>query len=71
MSEQNLAAAITLKIPERLSWAIQSEDQSWTGKDMRTFLNCLSEQADQPITLSVSLLFELNENGGTVRSGTC
>ncbi len=68
MDEEKLAAAITLQLPEQLGWAIQSEDHSWTGKDMRGFLDCIGAQSTGPITLSVSLLFELTGNGGTVRS---
>lgn len=69
MDEPKLAAAITMKMPEQLSWAIQAEDHSWTGKDLRSFLNCIGERAHGPATLSISLLFELTGNTGAVRSG--
>ena len=65
MGKPKLAATIMLKMPERVSWAIQAQDQSWTGKDLMGFLSCISRQVDRPITLSVSLLFELTENSGT------
>ncbi len=69
MDELNVAAAITMQMPEQLGWSVQAEDRSWSGKDLRGFLVCIGERADQPINLSVSMLFELTGNGGTVRSG--
>lgn len=47
---------------------MQCDDQSWTGKELTGLAACLAKESDRPVTLSLSLIFEHDENDGTVRT---
>jgi len=61
--ENQVAAALTFKVPQKVGWSIQSGDQSWTGSEIDTLVNCMTqERHGHAITLSLSLIFELTGN---------
>ena len=65
-----VTAALTFKVPERIGWSVQTGNQSWSGKELGALVDCLAQETGaRPVTLSLSLIFELTGNGGTVRSG--
>ena len=67
--DNSIAAALTFKVPQKVGWSVQSNDQSWTGNELLGPINCLAQEAsEQTITLSLSLIFELTGGDGTVRS---
>ena len=71
ISENTVTAALTFKIPENLGWSVQCNDQSWTGNEFAGLVDCLAQETrNKSITLSLSLIFELTGNEGTVRSST-
>lgn len=68
-SNNQVTAALTIKVPQRIGWSVQRGDQSWTGGNLTALTECLQQQAnDKPVTFSLSLIFELTENEGSVRS---
>ena len=71
ISENQVTAALTFKVPKKLGWSVQRGDQSWTGGEFAALANCLAQEAkDGPMTLSLSMIFELTGNEGTVRSSS-
>lgn len=71
LSDNPVTAALTFKVPQKVGWSVQSNDQSWTGTELATLAECLAQETrDKPLTLSLSLIFELTGNEGTVRSAT-
>ena len=68
-SENQVAASLAFKVPQRVGWSVQRGDQSWTGGDLAALADCLLQEASgQSVTFSLSLIFELTGNEGTVRS---
>lgn len=71
-NEQNISsvtAALTFKVPQKVGWSVQQGDRSWTGSNLQELIECVAtERRSQAITLSLSLIFELPGNDGTVRS---
>jgi len=64
-----VTAALTFKVPQKIGWSVQCEDQSWNGNELHGLIDCLADKSqNNPITLSLSLIFELTGNEGTVRS---
>ena len=64
-----VTAALTVKVPLKVGWSIQRNDQSWTGSKLSDLLDRLvRETNNRTITLSLSLIFELAGHDGTVRS---
>lgn len=64
-----VTAALTFKAPQKVGWSVQLEDQSWTGNELATLVGCLNhEMSNKSLILSLSLIFELTGNEGTVRS---
>ena len=71
LSDNPVKAALTFKVPQKVGWSVQHGDQSWTGSELLGLVDCLTqERRGQSITLSVSLIFELTGNEGTVRSSS-
>ena len=69
--DDTVTAALTFKVPEKLGWSVQCADQSWTGNELSTLVDCLAQETgNQPVTLSLSLIVELTGNEGTVRSSS-
>ena len=67
-SENKVTAALTFKVPQNVGWSVQRGDQSWTGGEFAALANCLAHEAkDGLMTLSLSIIFELTGNEGTVR----
>ena len=66
--EKTVTAALTFKVPQKVGWSVQSEDQSWIGSEILGLVDCLAKEGNRPTTLSISLIFELPGNDGTVRS---
>ena len=67
--ENVVTAALTFKIPQKVGWSVQSEDQSWTGNEILGLVDCVANEGQgQNLTLSLSLIFELSGNDGTERS---
>lgn len=60
-----VAAAVTLGMPEKIGWTIQSGDQSWSGCNLVEFADCLSGVAtsDESLVLSVTLLISISAEG--------
>jgi hypothetical protein len=70
-SENQFTAALTFKVPEKLGLSVQRGDQSWTGGDLAALADCLLQEArNEPMTLSLSIIFELTGGEGTVRSSS-
>lgn len=66
---KGLTAAVSIKVPEQVSWAARCGEESWNGHDLGEFVECLgTHSSGEPIALSLSLIFELNGHNGTVRS---
>ena len=63
-----ITAALTFKVPQKVGWSVQREDQSWTGNALGGLVDCLAEEGNKPKTVSLSLIFELDGYDGTVRS---
>ena len=68
LPENTVTAALTFKVPQKVGWAVQRGDKSWSGKDLVGLVNCLVQENDKPMTLSVSMIFEIDGNDGTVRA---
>lgn len=60
--------ALTFKVPQKVGWSVQRDDQSWIGSEILGPVDCLAKEGNRPTTLSISLIFELPGNDGTVRS---
>lgn len=69
-SENQVTATLTFKVPQNVGWSIQRTDQSWAGDELAELVDCLAKESGRQITLSVSLIFELTGNEGTVRSSS-
>ena len=67
-TETQITAALTFKVPQKVGWSVQNGEQSWTGKELAGLIDCLAQESDRPMTLSLSLIFELHGNDGTVRT---
>lgn len=66
--ESQITAALTFKVPKKIGWSMQRGDQSWTGKDLATLVDCLAqENKGSPVTLSLSVIFELAGASGAQR----
>ena len=60
ISENQVTAALTFKVPQQVGWSVQIGEQSWTGKELTGLVDCLAtEGRDQAITLSLSIIFGL------------
>ena len=68
LPDNPITAALTFKVPHKVGWAVQCNDQSWAGSELGALVDCLVQENDRPMTLSLSLIFELEGNGRTVRS---
>lgn len=66
LPENTVTAALTFKVPQKVGWSVQNGDQSWTGKELCGLMDCLSQCVDRPLTLSLSLIFDLAGNDGTM-----
>ncbi len=56
-----IVGAINIGVPEKISWAVQSEDKSWSGRSIEEFIRCFGDNAmGKTATLSVSLMFSLS-----------
>ena len=70
-SNETVTAALTFKVPQKVGWSVQCNDLSWIGDELLALLDCLAQQPrNKSLTLSVSLIFELTRNEGTVRSSS-
>ena len=70
-NEQSIDAittALTFKVPHKVGWSVQCRVQSWTGSELSGLVDCLAQERNSPMTLSLSLTFELSGNDGTERS---
>ena len=69
ISENQITAAITFNVPQKVGWSVQRGDKSWTGNELSTLIDCVAQEVGhQSTTLSSTLIFELTGNEGTVRS---
>jgi len=68
ISESGVAVALTFKVQQKVGWSVQRGDQSWAGRELAGLEDCLIHKGDRPMTLSLSLIFELPRNDGTVRT---
>ena len=68
ISGSQITAALTFKVPQEVGWSVQRGDQSWTGIELKGLADCLANEGGKPLTLSISLIFELPGNDGTVRT---
>ena len=66
--EQEVTAALTFKVPKKIGWSVQHEDMSWRRKELSGLVDCLARESGGPMTLSLSMIFELTGNDGTLRS---
>ena len=67
LPDNPVTAALTFKVPQKVGWSVQSEDQSWTGSELVGLVDCLVQEGNTPMTVSLSLIFELNRNDGTAK----
>lgn len=71
LPDNQVTAALTLKVPQKVGWSVQSNDQSWSGNEVASLIDCLAQETrNDPLTLSLSLIFELTGNDGAVRSSS-
>ncbi len=60
-----VTAALTFNLPQKVGWSVQCKDQSWIGNELAALMDCLAQEArNNPITLSLSLIFEFGGNDG-------
>lgn len=65
----NVTAAMTIRVPQDLGWAVQRGDQNWQGNEIGGFVERLTRtEPGTPVTLSVSLIFELTSDGTPLMS---
>lgn len=65
-SENQVTAALTFIVPQKVGWSVQRREQSWTGKHLAGLADCLGQVGKgDTVTLSISLIFELNGSEGT------
>jgi len=58
ISENQVTAALTFKVPRTIGWSVQRGNQSWTGKELAGLVDCLAkENMGGPMTLSPSMIF--------------
>ena len=68
LPDSPVTAALTFRVPQKIGWSVQCDDQSWTGHKLTDLLDFLTQEARRcPVTLSLSLIFELTGDDGTVR----
>ena len=68
LSDNPVTAALTFKVPQKVGWSVQSNDQTWTGGELLGLIDCLAREAEsRSITLSLSLIFESHGNDGTAK----
>jgi len=65
--EQEVTAALTFKVPQKVGWSVQRGEQSWTGGEMMGLVECLAKEGGKPVTLSLSLIFELDGDDRALR----
>ena len=57
-----IVGALNLGMPEKISWAVQSGEQSWKGRSIEEFFRCFGDKSiGKPATLSLTLLSSLGE----------
>lgn len=66
--ENQVTAALTFKVPQKVGWSVQHGDQSWTGKELAGLVGCLTHESNRLTTLSLSLIFELPGTDRTERT---
>ena len=49
--EKTVTAALTFKVPQKVGWSVQSEDQSWIGSEILGLVDCLAKEGNRPTTL--------------------
>ena len=65
--DNEVTAALRFNAPQKVGWSVQRRDQSWSGNELAGLADCLAKKGRcQAITLSLSLIFELPENNGTL-----
>ena len=68
-SENQITTALTFKVPQKVGWSVQCGDHSWAGTELAELADCLAQEThNKSLTLSLSVIFELTGNEGTVRS---
>ena len=67
ISENQVTAALTFKVPEKVGWSVQSGDQFWTDKELVGLVECLTQEGSRPVTLSLSVVFELDGYDGAAK----
>jgi len=65
--ENQVTAALTFKVPQKVGWSVQSGDQSWSGRELMGLVECLAKESNGPMTLSLSIIFELKGDRRTER----
>jgi|LGOV01.1.fsa_nt_gb hypothetical protein len=71
LPDNAITAALTFEVPQKVGWSVQTNDQSWAGNELLGLIECLAQETrNNPITLSLSLIFELTGSEGTVRSSS-
>lgn len=59
-SENQITAAMTFKVPQKVGWSVQHGNQSWTGKDIRALVDRLAQEGSgSSVTMSLSIIFDL------------
>ena len=67
--ENHVTAALTFIVPQKIGWSVQRGEQSWAGKHLAELSDCMAQVGkSDPVTLSISLIFELVGNERTERS---
>jgi hypothetical protein len=68
-TQGKVTAAVTIQVPPKVGWAIQSGERSWQGDNLSGFIALLgNEDPGVPATLSLSLIFDLTGDSGELRS---
>jgi len=72
VSEQvnnQITAALTFKVPQKVGWSVRSNDQAWSGNQVSELIDCLAKNACLgATTLSLFLIFNLTDSEGPLRS---
>jgi len=70
-ADKTVTAALTFKVPQKVGWSVQTNDQSWTGNKLAALVDCLAQETrKKSITLSLSLIFELTRDEETELNST-
>lgn len=62
LSYNQVTAALTFKVPQKVGWSVRHDDQCWAGNELKGLVECIASERNKPMTLSLSLIFKLTRD---------